>query len=259
VTPFAANESALRELLCEIGRRVWQRGFVASNDGNFSVRLSDGSFLATPTGLSKGFLQPSDIVKVDARGSQTCDGGPRGRRLTSEFRLHHFIYRQRPEVQAVVHAHPPHATAFAVAGVPLPFGVLPEIELTVGEVPTAEYGTTGTWDFAATLAPLVANHDAFLLDSHGAVTCGPDALTAYYRMESVDHFARVAVLARQLGGWRPLDPVALADLARIRLATGGPPQQAGRSLEEWQGTPGPADIDGRLRRLVGEALRGLMK
>lgn len=185
----------VREALCEIGRRSWSRGHVAANDGNFSFRLDAKTVLATPTRLSKGFMTPDDLVLIDLDGNQV--GG--SRRMTSEIRLHLNAYRRRPDIGAVVHAHPAHATAFAAAGVSVPEGVLEEVELYLGKVVLVPYLPTGSWDFARGLNPWIQQHDAFLLSNHGAVTFGVDPFDAYYKMEVLDHACRILLNARQAG------------------------------------------------------------
>ncbi|MBI5154147.1 class II aldolase/adducin family protein [Candidatus Poribacteria bacterium] len=207
----------IREALCEVGRRVWQRGYVASNDGNFSFRLGQNSVLATPTMISKGFMAPEDLVLVDLDGSQT--GG--SRRLTSEIRLHLNAYRRRPDIRSVLHVHPPHATAFAITGMALPKCVLPEIEFFIGEVPLAPYATPGSWDFARSLDPWLDTHDVFLLRNHGAVTLGADPFDCFYKMETLDQYCRILILARPLGGgWNQLSAAQMAELLAAKESWG---------------------------------------
>ena len=202
-------EYDVREALCEVGRRVWQRGFVASNDGNFSYRLDENTVLATPTLISKGAMRPEDLVLIDLDGRQI--GG--ARRGTSEIRIHLNIDRRRPDVRSVVHVHPPHATAFAIAGIPLPKCILPEVEFFLGEVPLVPYATPGTWEFAHSINPWVDFHDAFILRNHGAVTVGADPFDAYYKMETLDQYCRILMLTRQLGGeWNRLDAGQMREL-----------------------------------------------
>jgi L-fuculose-phosphate aldolase len=255
----------LREELCEVGRRVWARGFVASNDGNFSVRLDDGTFLSTPTMISKGFMQPDDLVIVDAEGRKVA-----GRREpTSEIRMHLFLYRHRPDIRSVVHAHPPHATAFCVARRALPKCVLPEIEVFAGEIPMAPYETPGTWKFAETLAPHVASHQVFLLASHGAVAAGSDPLDAYHKLESLEHYCRVLILAAQLGGWTQLDVGAIGELLQIRQKMGLPDRRYHMPPSEWcepfPAPPAPSAAPSSagpsrqaLREMVAKALREML-
>ncbi|MEQ8821315.1 MAG: class II aldolase/adducin family protein [Sumerlaeia bacterium] len=185
----------IRDAICEVGRRLWHRGFVANNDGNISFRLDENTVLATPTMISKGFLTPHDLVLVDLDGNQV--GGER--RLTSEIRMHLHAYRTRSDISAVVHAHPPHATAFAITGRALPKGVLPEAELFLGEVPVVPYRLPGTWELARSLGPWLAHRDTLLLQNHGAIAVGTDPFDAYYRMETLDQVCRVLLLGEGLG------------------------------------------------------------
>src|SRR5579872_620194 len=189
------NEYKLKEQICEIGRRVYARGFAAANDGNITVRLSEKEFLCTPTMVSKGYLKPEDICKVDLEGKQLAGT----RKRTSEVLLHLAIYKQRPDINAVVHCHPPHATAFAVAHEPIPKCVLPEVEVFLGEVPIAEYETPGTQRFAETIVPFVKDCNTIILANHGTVTFGPTLENAYFNSEIIDAYCKILILARQLG------------------------------------------------------------
>jgi L-fuculose-phosphate aldolase len=189
------NEYQLKEQICEIGRRVYAKGFAAANDGNISVRLNDREVLCTPTMVSKGFLKTQDLCKVDYEGKQLAGV----RKRSSEILLHLAVYRHNPAVQAVVHCHPPHATAFAVAGEPIPKCVLPEVEVFLGEVPIAIYETPGTQKFAETIVPFVKKCNTIILANHGTVTFGPDLEKAYWNSEIIDAYCRILILARQLG------------------------------------------------------------
>lgn len=210
------DEQDIRAAICEVGRRVWTKNFVASNDGNISFRLSDDRVLCSPTQISKGFMKPEDIVIVDMDGNQMAGR----RKATSEVKIHLFIYRNRPDVYSVVHVHPPHATAFAVAHRELPKCILPEVEVFLGEIPMAPYETTGTWEFAHTIAPWVRNHDAFLLTNHGAVTVGQDPYDAYYKMETLDQYSRILLLAKQLGDWKSIGQRGIDELLSLKARYG---------------------------------------
>lgn len=190
------NEYKLKEQICEIGKRLYQRGFAAANDGNITVRLNDREVLCTPTMISKGYMKPEDICKVDYEGRQLAGTKKR----TSEVLLHLAVYKARPDVQSVVHCHPPHATAFAVAREPIPKCVLPEVEVFLGEVPMAMYETPGTQKFAETVLPFVKDCNTIILANHGTVTFGPDVEKAYFNTEIIDAYCRILILARQLGG-----------------------------------------------------------
>jgi L-fuculose-phosphate aldolase len=189
------NEYQLKEQICEIGRRVYNRGFAAANDGNITIRLNEKEVLCTPTMVSKGYMKPDDVCKVDYDGKQLAGRKKR----TSEVLLHLAIYKHRPDINAVVHCHPPHATAFAVAREPIPKCVLPEVEVFLGEVPMAMYETPGTQKFAETVVPYVKDCNTIILANHGTVSFGPTLETAYFNTEIVDAYCRILILARQLG------------------------------------------------------------
>lgn len=183
-----------RELICEIGRRMYAKDLIAANEGNLSIRLGD-RLLATPTGLCKGFMKPEDLVVTDLEGRQV-----EGRRkVSSEILMHVVVYRHRPDVLAVCHGHPVYATAHAVAGIPLTEALMAEVVVTLGCVPVAPYGTPSTQDLADSLIELVPLHDAILLANHGAITCGKDLERAFFRMEILEHYAKIAILTKVLG------------------------------------------------------------
>jgi len=189
------NEYKLKEQICEIGRRIYNRGFAAANDGNITIRLNDKEVLCTPTMVSKGYMKPDDVCKVDYDGKQLAGK----RKRTSEVLLHLAVYKHRPDVRAVVHCHPPHATAFAVAREPIPKCILPEVEVFLGEVPMAMYETPGTQKFAETIVPYVKDCNTIILANHGTVSFGPDLENAYFNTEIIDAYCRILILARQLG------------------------------------------------------------
>ncbi len=189
-------EEQVRADIVEAGRRMYERGFVASNDGNISARLDERRLITTPKSVSKGFMTPDMMVIVDHEGSKLAgDRDP-----SSELPMHLEIYRNRPDVHAVVHAHPPHATGFAVAGIPLTRAVLAEVITTLGSIPIAAYGTPSTAELPDAVRKYIKAHDGMLLANHGAVTCGPNVMAAYYKMETIEHFARISLVARMLGG-----------------------------------------------------------
>jgi L-fuculose-phosphate aldolase len=189
------NEFKAKEQICEIGRRLYARGFAAANDGNITVRLNEKEILCTPTMVSKGYMKPDDVCKVDYDGKQLAGS----RRRTSEVLLHLVVYKLNPNVQAVVHCHPPHATAFAVAHEPIPKCVLPEVEVFLGEVPIAPYETPGGQKFADTIAPYVKDCNTILLANHGTVSFGPSLENAYFNTEIIDAYCRILILSRMLG------------------------------------------------------------
>jgi L-fuculose-phosphate aldolase len=194
------TEVGLREQICEIGRRLYERGLASGSDGNISALLDQERILCTPTMVSKGFLRPDDLCIVDHSGRQISGA----RKRTSEILLHLAIYKCRADVGAVVHSHAPHASAFAVAGEPFPEWVLPEAEIFLGKVPTAPYHTPGTHEFASAVEPLAATSNTILLANHGVVTFAPSLENAYFNTETLDSCCRILILARQLGGWQRL-------------------------------------------------------
>lgn len=212
------NEYEVKKAILETGRRCWLRGWVAANDGNISARVGDNEFLTTASGQSKGFLTADMILRVDRHGN-VLEGRMRP---STELRMHLLVYEHRPDVGAVFHAHPPACTAHAVAGMPLSDCVLPEIVVTLGAVPLAEYGTPSTAEVPDSLLPYVRDHNAFLLQNHGALTLGKDVFDAYYRMESIEHFAHIHILARGLGHVNVLTPGQVEKLMAIRATYGLP-------------------------------------
>jgi L-fuculose-phosphate aldolase len=196
ISPGAVKtEDEHRREICTAGRWIHGRGFVASTDGNISVRLDPRRILTSPTGVSKGLMSPDDLVITDLRGRKLA-----GRcEPSTELGMHLLIYVRRPDVNAVCHAHPPIATAHAAAGLPLNKALLSEIVLSLGCIPVAQYGTPGTPELSDALEPLVQNYDAILLANHGVVTCGGDLLTAFFRMETAEHFAQVSLATELLG------------------------------------------------------------
>lgn len=217
------SEHQLRKEICEVGRRLYGKGFIAAADGNISCRIPNGRILITPSGLNKGRLDEEDLVVTDLDGQRLYGT----REPSSEIPMHLVVYGERPDVNAVVHAHPPHATGFAVAGVALDKPLISEVILTLGRVPLAEYGTPTTPELAAKIEPFVRGHDAVLLANHGAMTTGPDLSVAYDRMETLDHFAHIWLVARALGSERPLSRENVDKLKEIReRASFEPPTQA---------------------------------
>jgi L-fuculose-phosphate aldolase len=206
----------LKSQICEIGRRLYNRGFAAANDGNISVRLNDREILCTPTMVSKGFMEPSDICKVDYDGKQLAGK----KRRSSEVLLHLSVYKSRPDVHAVVHCHPPHATAFAVAHEPIPKGVLAEVEVFLGEVPMSVYETPGGQRFADTILPYTKDCNTIILANHGTVTFGPDLQTAYFNTEIIDAYCRILILARQLGRINYFTPQQMRELLELKKRMG---------------------------------------
>jgi L-fuculose-phosphate aldolase len=201
-----------REEIVRYGRMLHQRGFVAAMDGNLSVRLGKNRILVTPTCVSKGAMRASDMVIVDREGTRVS-----GRRnVTSELGMHLLIYRMRPDIQAIVHAHPPTATGFAAAGMALTEPLVCEVVVGLGCIPLARYGTPGTSELAETLEPYVPEYDAILMSNHGVVTYGDTLEHAYMKMETVEHFAQIALVTHLLGKQQPLTEVDIEKLLVAR-------------------------------------------
>src|SRR3954468_12508550 len=210
------SEWKLKEQMCDIGRRIWIKGFCAGNEGNHSYRIGENRILCTPTGISKGNLKPDDICTVDMEGKQISGT----RKRTSEINLHLAIYKTRPDVKAVIHSHPPHATAFAVASVDLPTCIHPEAEVFLGAVKTAKYVTPGDQRLGESILPYVKDSNTILLQSHGVVCFHPDLEQAYYQLEIVDAYARILLLAKQVGSIRPLDANEMKELLELKVRFG---------------------------------------
>ena len=194
---------------------MYERSYVVSSDGNVSVRLDDGRILATPTMTCKGRMTDDLIAITDIEGRALNE-----RRASSELAMHLLIYRERPEIKAVCHAHPPHGTAFAVAGLAIDQPILSEVILTLGCVPLADYGTPSTDELTQAMQPLVKHHNALLMANHGAVAYGENLWQAWDRLETLEHTARIAILSRVLGGSRNLPPDAIEKLINVREKAG---------------------------------------
>lgn len=205
----ARDRNAAASAIADVCRRLYERGLIAGPDGNVSVRLSDGSILVTPSGMSKGIVTAEDLVVVDMEGRELVGS----RSPSSELRMHLRIYQRRPDARAVVHAHPPTATGFAVAGESFMAPVLPEVILQMGAVPLVPYATPGTDALADALEPYLARHDAVLLANHGATTLGRTLTEAHHRMESLEHAARILLAARAVGRVQEL---GAADVEALR-------------------------------------------
>lgn len=207
-----STEVELKQLIVEIGKRIWMRNYVASNDGNITVKLNNDELLTTPTGISKGFMTEEMIIKCDIDGNVIS--GDKRYRPSSEVKMHLEVYKARPDIYSVVHAHPPFATSFAVAGIPLNKCVLPEAIIVIGAVPIAPYGLPSTMELPDKIKPYLENSDAILLENHGALTMGIDLLSAYHKMETLEHTANIVWKAIQLGNLN-----VLSEYERDRLMT----------------------------------------
>ncbi|MBE5739503.1 MAG: class II aldolase/adducin family protein [Clostridiales bacterium] len=218
----------IKKEICEVGLKLWQKGFVAANDGNISVKINDNEFYCTPTGVSKASLTPDMIIKVDRDGKK-LEGKLNP---SSEIKMHMRVYRERPDVMAVVHAHPPVATAFTVADIDLDQYVLPEAVLTIGAVPTCDYGTPSTMEIPDSLDPYLQDHDAFLLRNHGALTVGCNLTKAFFVMEEVEFNAVICKHAMDLGAVHEISRDQLAKLMDLRKKMNLPGRHPGIEYDE---------------------------
>ena len=245
------SEAQLRADIVEVGRRLYARGYTASNDGNLSARLDDRRLLMTPKSVCKGFMTPQMLCITDLDGVKLAGE----RDPSSEMQMHLEVYRQRPDARAVVHAHPPVATAFAVAGIPLDRAVLAEVVTTLGSVPIADYATPSTKELPEAVRKYVKAHDGMLLANHGALTLGADLLSAYYKMETIEHFANISFVARMLGGERLLSREEVLRLQGLRGMYGisspapicaDPPSGGAAAAEDCQVVLAPSSPGQRL-------------
>lgn len=218
------SEFEAKKLICEIGRRMYNRNYVAANDGNISIRVGKNAVLCTPTGVSKGFMTPDMLCKL------TMEGEKLSGRLnpSSEIKMHLRVYRENESVRAVTHAHPPIATSYAIAGIDLDLALLPEAVVLLGKVPIAQYATPGTQEVPDSIAPYCKSHNAVLLANHGALTWGKDILEAYHRLESLEHYASIMMYTtRIIGTYNPLTCDQVTTLIEMRermgIAAGGRP------------------------------------
>jgi L-fuculose-phosphate aldolase len=215
------DEQTARREIIQIGKLLYERGYVASSDGNISARLDDGRIIATPTMTSKGRMTEDSLAVTDLEGKPLND-----RKASSELKMHLLIYQERDDVQAVVHAHPPHGTAFAVANLAIDQPILSEVILALGCVPLTGYGTPSTDELTQEMQPFVRLHNALLMANHGAVAYGDDLWQAFDRMETLEHTAKIAILARALGGARDLPADAIEKLINVREKAGYLPETA---------------------------------
>jgi len=257
-----SGEQQRREEIVRVGRMMYEHGWIASTDGNLSVRLDEERILATPTGVCKGSMQPEDAIVCDLHGNRLSGT----RECTTEMPMHVAVYRERPDIHAVVHAHPPTATGFAVAGKALNLGILPELIVSFGSVPLAEYGLPGTPALVEGMLPFIPKYNAILLANHGAVAYAEDLMRAFARMETVEHLARISLVAVMLGGPKLLPRSEITKLFAARSRYGvrvpnqfepGNPVAAEDVLEE-DVPEGDEKFEITRRQLIGlidEALR----
>ena len=207
------SECEARKLICDIGRRAYNRNYVAANDGNISVKIGPQTILMTPTGVSKGYMTPEMMVKMDLSG-KVISGAMKP---SSEVKMHLRVYHENARVNAVVHAHPPVATSFAIAGISLDKPILPEAIVLLGDVPVAPYATPGTDEVPEAIAPYCKDYHALLLANHGSLTWGDDLMQAYYRLESLEHYATILMYTNNIiKQANELSPAQICDLIKIR-------------------------------------------
>jgi len=214
------SEFEMKKQICEIGKRIYENGFIAANDGNISVKLNSNEFLCTPTGVSKGFMTTDMICKVDASGKVLQAKG--GYRPSSEIKMHLRVYKERADVNSVVHAHPPYATSYAIAGKPLTEPIMPEAIIVLGCVPIAAYGTPSTDEIPNNVAKYLQHYDAVLLENHGALSYANDLLGAYHKMESLEFYAKLLFISNQIGKPQQLDKQQVERLYELRKEMGLP-------------------------------------
>ena len=236
------NEYEIKKEMCEIGKRVYGRGMVAANDGNFSVKLNDNEFLCTPTGVSKGFMTPEYICKVDAEGNVLQAN--KGFRPSSEIKMHMRVYKERPDVNSVVHAHPLYATTFAICGKALTEAIMPEAVIALGFVPVAEYGTPSTMEIPDAVSKWLQQVDAVLLENHGALAYSDTLLNAYHKMESLEFYARLLYQSKMLGTPQEFTQEQMDKLYTIRRNMGLPGKHpATNDMPKVAAAAKPADAD----------------
>lgn len=254
---MARLEEHYRREICLVGRWMYERGQIVACEGNLSIRLDSNRILTTPTCMNKGMMSPEDLVIMDMDGRHLQGD----RKISSEAGMHLLFYRMRPDVNAVCHGHPPTATGFAAAGLGLDQALLPEVVVSLGKIPLVRYATPGTPDLGAVLEPYAPHYDALLLANHGAVTCGPDLRTAFFRMETLEHFAKIALTAKIAGEPQLLSTREVAKLmaARMRYHVVPPPgggAELPQTCDDREGETGEVTLSrSELDALVDEAVR----
>lgn len=223
------TELEIKKEICEIGKRIYNKGFVAANDGNITVRIGKNEVLTTPTGVSKGFMTPDMLVKTDLEGNILSGE----LKPSSELKMHLSVYQHREDVKAVIHAHPPTATGFAVAGIPLDQMAMPEVIINLGTVPIVEYSTPSTDELPRAIEKYLNCHDGLLLANHGALTVGTDLINAYFKMETLELAAQIIFTARKLGGVRELSEENVKKLYEVRKKLGIQGKHPAFCGEEW--------------------------
>ncbi|MBU1075953.1 MAG: class II aldolase/adducin family protein [Spirochaetes bacterium] len=248
------SEWESRKLIIEIGKRLWQKGYVAANDGNISARLNKDELLATATGVSKGFMTDDMIIKIDNNGNSIGRGNKY--RLSSEIKMHLEVLKQRKDVMAVIHAHPSFCTSFAVAGIPLNKCIIPEVIVTLGSVPIAPYGTPSTSEIPESIKPYIKEFDALLLANHGALTLGSDLMNAYFKMETLEHSSRIIYQAMQLGNVNVLQKEDVEKLMEVREKMNIPGKAVQCTYQKKEETVEQKDL---IKTITTEVLERLKK
>ncbi len=239
------SEYQIRKDICVIGNRMYAKEFVAANDGNISVRLGEDMLIVTPTGISKGNMKPEQLVKMN------LDGKVYGKNMpSSEAKMHIEVYKQNPALRAVCHAHPPIATAFAVAGIPLDKPILAEAVVLLGPVPVAKYATPGTEEVPNSIKEYVNNHNAVLLANHGLLTWGKTLEQAWFRMESTEHYGKILLFVKQIGPAHEFNNQQLRDLKRIKDRIDGKPESD---------LPGSIDINNITSKQIDDLIEAVAK
>lgn len=209
------KEALVRQQICDIGQRIYLKNMVAANDGNVSVKLEEDVFICTPTGVSKGFLEPDMLCKVNSK-CELLEENEKGLRPSSEIKMHLVVYRERADVRAVVHAHPLHATAYAICHKALDMQIMPEATIGLGIVPVAQYGAPSTVKLSESLVPYLQEYDAVLMANHGAVSYGQDLISAYYKMEALEFYATLMYMANNIGNPKEFSNESIKELLDIR-------------------------------------------
>lgn len=255
------NEIKVRSAICEIGQKLYDKGFVAANDGNISVKIDEKTILITPTGVSKGGMKPEDMIKMTLDGEILSNNG----RPSSEVKMHIQVYKSNPQVKSVVHAHPPIATAFAVARVPMERAILAEAVVNLGIVPVAEFAMPGTQEVPDSIKPYVLDYNAVLLANHGLLTWGRDLTEAFFRMESVEHYGKILLYVNQIGDPKEFNCTEITQLIDIRksigVESGGVPGcKVEEPKEEVLKEPSSAVLDeGKLIEMITKEVMRQMK
>lgn len=208
------NINEIKDQVCDVCHKMWQQGWVAANDGNVSVKMGDGTWLITPSGISKSFITPDKLLLVNEKMEVVA--GDSSYKPSSEMKMHMRCYEEREDVGAVVHAHPPTATGYAVANIPLDEYSMIETVIAIGSIPVTPYGTPSTYEVPDAIAPYLPEHDVLLLQNHGALTVGCDLMTAYYRMETLELYAKISLTAHLLGGAKEIPRNQIDKLLDLR-------------------------------------------